>query len=593
MAKYDFSEFGPQERKKEKYDFSEFDPASAATRAQPETPKVSTFLGEMPAIKPSAITHDKDVIEKTIQSAAMLPGMGVVGETFGYPIVGMPTLKGIGQALQKGGKAVVAPFIAASGKYAGQAEEAAQQAQAMHQRAAQEEQEAKHEAVAETGLVNPAKMKHAVTEKQAQLQEPTPQVTQNYPLGTNATAERATQTQAEHEAAQKATQQIESGIRQHLNEGAVHDVEAAKGIRNVQENQIKADISQQFKDIEQSLSNKNVTLPADSSREAKDIAQDLIKLNDLGKGGSEKAQKLFSELATIGKNNIVPANDYLAAYRTARDYAREARTEAFRPGMKADERAEWQKKYKELDEQVDKMEQVLKEAIGPEDAAALDKAGYEWRTKVVPLYRNPTYQTILKKGRIESNIMRKLRGTDPGDVLMRNIIHENPEIGRHVIGQQFAHNPAGLHEITDLEREYINHMPNLQHAITSHRQALQQEHIAGEAAVEARTAHGARIKQEQREAKKIEKEQAKVSQHAEKKSQLEHEIELLQKHIEQLKKSESNAKVSLEQKIKLEKELKKATKQMNTARLTLGSLLLGSAFHPIKKVSSLLGLGEE
>jgi hypothetical protein len=96
------------------------------------------------------------------------------------------------------------------------------------------------------------------------------------------------------------------------------------------------------------------------------------------------------------------------------------------------------------------MGKTLEGSVGGEDYKRLKDLNSRWRNEVVPLQRNTIYQNLSsnrtgRKGQMPSNIMNSLRGSDRGNILMRNIIHNDPELSRNVVGQRFAENPEKLH----------------------------------------------------------------------------------------------------------------------------------------------------
>lgn len=406
-----------------------------------------------------------------------------------------------------------------------------------------------------------------------------PEITTEVPkLNTNSQETFANLNKANetHEQAKQVAGSIENDMGQHLNKGAAHDVRAAARIDEIQTAKREA-INKDYDAINRNLADKHIEIS--NPREAKDILGEITELVRSGKGETPEATKLADELHNLKGKEVIPANDYLTSYRSMKQYAREARAKAYTPGMNAEERAQWKQKYNDLDAKVDEMGKVLENGIGTENAEALRKANDAWRTKVVPLYKNTTYQGVRFKGRMPDNIMKSLRGTEPGDALMKDIIKNDPELLKNVVGQRYAHKPAELHEAGELEQEYLDKMPELRNALESHKQAQNAIEMTGRMAKNAQIQHEETLlaeKNASKVAEEVEKQRAKNQSLRDKfeakKADLEKEISLAEKHAANLKRISAEKKLSLEEKDKIEKERKRVeelveSKKASQARL--------------------------
>ena len=431
--------------------------------------------------------------------------------------------------------------------------EALEQATSAKEAAQVAEKEAQEIAKEATGKADVGTMKYARKEAinaKAGLEQP-----ESLPISAEEAGLKSQAAELAHEQAEKNVTAAENEIGEHLNKGAAHDVRAAAAIDTAQE-AIHSGISKEYKDIEKSLADKSVEIT--NSRHAKDIIGEIENLVKEGKAQSKEASQLVEELNNLKEKEIIPANDYLTAFRSMRDYAREARSKAYEPGMNAEERAAWKKRYDELDAKVDEMGEALESGIGKKDAARLKNANKNWREKVVPLYKNTTYQTIKKRGRMPDNIMKTLRGTDPGDVIMRNIIKNDPELLKNVLGQRFAEKPSALHTAGELEQEYIKHAPELQQKMQNHKQAVEHLPKAKEAAQNAKSFHEEAIKHEER-----------IHEYNEQKIKLENKIEKLENHIAILKDRAANKKLTAREHFKAVKDLQAAKKELKDAKFGL------------------------
>jgi vacuolar-type H+-ATPase subunit I/STV1 len=115
------------------------------------------------------------------------------------------------------------------------------------------------------------------------------------------------------------------------------------------------------------------------------------------------------------------------------------------------------------------MKPILEEGIGEESSQALKEANSRWSKEIAPIQRNKIYNKIKYEGKLPSNIMKELRGTGVGMQELKDIIKGDQELLRNVVGQKFANAPHKLHEIGDLEKEYVNQMPELKQMLAEHK----------------------------------------------------------------------------------------------------------------------------
>jgi len=91
------------------------------------------------------------------------------------------------------------------------------------------------------------------------------------------------------------------------------------------------------------------------------------------------------------------------------------------------------------------------------------KPEFDWINKgyaeqVFPLRKNPIVKAA-QKGKLPKNIAESLRTNESGMPLMREIVRQDPELLRNVIGQRYKINPADVHHPDALMREYLDEMP--------------------------------------------------------------------------------------------------------------------------------------
>jgi len=377
----------------------------------------------------------------------------------------------------------------------------------------------------------------------------------------------------EHEKAIDFVNQNEKDISNHLNQGAAHDVRTARRVKEM-EKANRQQISSGYDALEKDFSDKNVVI--DNTEAIKQKNKDLMDLIKSGEHRSPEATKIIEDLDKLTDTTSINAKDYLRAYRSASQFAREARQKSYQPGMNAEERNEWHQKYKELDDKVQEMGETLEDSVGSQDFGRLKELNSRWKNEVVPLYKNTIFQNISKKSQMPSNIMNSLRGDEPGNVLIKNMIKSDPESLKNVVGQRYANKPDALHNANEIEKEYIDQMPELQNLLQNHAESKSAASMAENKINEAELAH--------KEAKKLHEqitdEHENLIKQSEKRSAKRQEIDdthdklaLLDKHVSNLRAVANRKSLSLKEKMKVEKDLKDAIELKNKATRRL--VLLG------------------
>lgn len=430
----------------------------------------------------------------------------------------------------------------------------------------------------ETGMTNPSAMRRAALQK-SEAASLIPENTQeNLPiLSSQKSAEELSNAQQLHENSLKQLSDIENNMSEHLNKGASHDTRVAKQLFAVHDAERK-ELNKGYDNLTEDLSQKHVAV--DNTEKIQHLNGQLMTLLKKDFQHTPESNEIVNEIEQL-KNmpQVFRADKYLTMIRSAKDFARHAREKAFSPNMNAAERQEWEHSYNNLDKMIEEMEDNFENSISKDDSRKLKKLNTAWRTRVKPLQRNSTYQTIRFRGRINGNIMNTLRGTDPGDVIMRQTIKNNPEIAKNVVGQEFSKNPEKLHQAGELEQEYLDNMPQLQQMLAKHKQISESIPFHENLVKNAEKNHLNVIKQEKNAHDVVASRQQESIKNTNKKAQLTKEVDDLNKHIKLLEESKNKKKVSLEKHVKIEKELYNAkkirSKKIKTLRnIGIAALLL-------------------
>ncbi len=398
--------------------------------------------------------------------------------------------------------------------------------------------------------------------------------------------------QQKHEAAKTEAKNIEHQMGEHLNRNAVHDVRISSRLDDTLTAERRA-ASKEFEDIKDEFSNHNIVMS--NPERAKEIVDEITSIVRSGPGGatSKEAKMLMRELEEIKNSPTIRADKYLSMKKSVEGYAREARKKAYQTGINEEVRQKHLQDMDELDETADRMSTVLENGVGKENAERLKKANEVWRTRIIPLQKNRTYQKMHFTGKMPENIMKEFRGWEPGDNIMKNEILKDPELLRNVVGQNFSKNPEKLHGAGELEQPYLENMPELQGMLAKHKELKEAIPLHENAVNEAGINHKNILNQEKSAHDIINSQSERIAKNEKKRNKLLSDIEKMNKQLPELRARSNEKGISLKEKLSREKEYneilskkKKAiTIILGTAGVT-GLASLGS--YPLYKIINLL-----
>lgn len=371
-------------------------------------------------------------------------------------------------------------------------------------------------------------------------------------------------------------QSIEHNLSEQLGFGQAHDVRIARKLNQQIKNK-KKEIGSIYENVKSDLKDSHVVLPR--GREVTQINNELIKAIQEGGYGSEEVKKLATELESVqkGKNDLVPANEFLEMYRSTRSLANKAMSNSRKEGMDALERRHWEKQHQELSSTAEKMNELLESHMGQDLYNNLQRANYRWRNEITPLYGNKHYYQI-KEGKLPKDIMSSLRGDNSGNVLIKNMIKADPELVTNVLGQKYARNPSKIYDFDELSQEYIDEVP------PELRETLSQYLGARENLTQSRNS----LSSAQQNAKRMESESERVSESFKEKkkeqsvrskkekelNEIRSKIENYERIIPELKNKSKSKNLSLQKKLEIESKIDKAEKD----KQKLITRLLASGF---------------
>lgn len=271
---------------------------------------------------------------------------------------------------------------------------------------------------------------------------------------------------------------IENAIGSHLNIEGEHSVRASQGIKN-RVKSIEDFWGNAYKGFEQKVKDAKFHMPEkameslsyDQSEVLKRLQQGADPKKVVQQMEKEKQNPFYDELlSNAPTSRDVNAGDFLAKYRDFRDAL---------GGLKQDLKSEryGSVEKRRIREAIDKgklmesdIKNVLHEGLG-EFKPEFDWINKGYSEQVYPLRKNPLVKKA-KSGTLPKNIMESLRTNESGMPLLRDMVKQDPELLKNIIGQRYKVKPQEIHAPNELVREYLNEMPELKELLTKKESSL-------------------------------------------------------------------------------------------------------------------------
>jgi hypothetical protein len=281
---------------------------------------------------------------------------------------------------------------------------------------------------------------------------------------------------------QQQLENIQNAIQEHLGAGQPHDVLAAERIVNHVEGNVNPQtgkregglrkvIGSQYQQLGNEIAGQTVKVPKDIS-----LADIKKSVEDLGFGtATEEEQKsLMQALQKQASKGVteINAKDFLNAYREIKHQYGKANEHAYTYGVSPKEKEEWLKKAREMKAGYEKMEQVMADQLPSNPVTKLKEINKQYATQVAPLNKNPMYLEMKNTGATSKNMINYLRGTRSGNAIIDELIKQDPELQRLIVGQSHAAKPENLLKPNELTQKYVDLNPHIKRLIQHQQNAV-------------------------------------------------------------------------------------------------------------------------
>jgi hypothetical protein len=273
-------------------------------------------------------------------------------------------------------------------------------------------------------------------------------------------------------------QEIENAIGQHINIEGTHDVRAASGIAH-RAKSVEDFWKDSYKQFEQKVKDAKFHMPEKSMQNLSYDQNEILRRIQQGADPKKVIQQIekdsqnpfYDELISNAPTSVdTNAGDFLAKYK---DFRRAIG--GLKQDLKSDKYGSIEKKR--IQEAIDKgksMESEIKSAL--DEGLGEFKPEFDWVNKgyaehVYPL-RDNRIVNAAKEGKLSTNIIKDLRTNEPGMSVLREMVKDDPEILRNIIGQRYKIKPSEIHSPNEIMREYLDKMPEFRDLIAKKESAL-------------------------------------------------------------------------------------------------------------------------
>lgn len=194
------------------------------------------------------------------------------------------------------------------------------------------------------------------------------------------------------------------------------------------------------------------------------------KKSDISAEDKENFKKLITPAYT--KNKKINGRQFFRAYRSLRSIEGKERSKAF--GLDPKSHDEWIDRANETKKTYEDMEKIIEKHFPKDTMKRLYELNHEYANKIAPLHENPMYQQMLEHGRYKGNIAEALSGTTTGNKILNNMIQNDPELSRLVVGHSFAEHPEKLMKPNKTIEPFVKANPEISKLMDYQKQAASQ-----------------------------------------------------------------------------------------------------------------------
>lgn len=276
-----------------------------------------------------------------------------------------------------------------------------------------------------------------------------------------------------YENVSKIDQEANKPIASYLNLGKAHHVHVGEYIKG-KFKEIGDDLKSDYKAKVKEVKESGIEVPSDKIYRPKKSKNEFVKsiIEELPKKSEVKASTVMSRYKDL-KREIYNLGQRAKFTESARE--RDSIFEAL----------------PELRKVSASFKSILDESLG-EHAEDFKKLNERY-SDYYDLKENRTRKAATKTGKLSKSMADQLSGSEIGQELLRDIVKENPEMIKHIVGQQYK-KPSSVHNPNEILEEYTKELPQLNDMLEGKKASEEMKRRAKE--------HLENVKQQQEKAKR-------------------------------------------------------------------------------------------
>jgi len=401
-----------------------------------------------------------------------------------------------------------------------------------HQAQLQSEKQAITQSEIETGKAKPSTMRHNVSEgenvlaeKQKEISDLNKQLEEHKKLpelpeintanheknlaNANKALEDSTkhleETKLAHETAKNQLSNAENNIGNFLRSGSPHDEVIASRIKPTLE-RLEKEIPKEYAEVVEEAKNMPVDVPQEAMKDyllsSKDYGQLLAGSRKLHLPGSmikSTGNEFLDDILSYApKSTDTNVGVFMDRVKDLREMIHNT-NRAIEIEPIASRRTQMSHAVKEAKKVLEAAKNTLDQSLG-DLSPRWKEVNKKYAEVLWPLRENKIAQKVLENTTMPDNVIKAIRGSDKGNVLLRNMIQSDPDALIHTVGQRYDAAPKKFYGKNTRLKEYSDKIPGFNNVIDQRKNALSNIEKT-ESNIKSSEKRNAEIKQYHKEAK--------------------------------------------------------------------------------------------
>lgn len=267
---------------------------------------------------------------------------------------------------------------------------------------------------------------------------------------------------------------IESKIFEHTYNKKEPDTVFSRHLVEDLESKYKEPASNIYDEVKENFKKSDYVVPKNTGIDL--MLNQLDSVISEGGYGSRATMELGKKIKSTLAKPEVTADDLYSIFRTSRKAATEVNKNAYKPGINDAAHDRYVNKAAEIEDFASLFEPMLEDVpVGKDALDKLKAANSLWR-KVKEVEDNSLFKSAKRHGRVEGNILKKMRGTEAGSDVLNTLVAENPELIKSAFGASHGGKLQNyLSSLSEREQALISNEPELYNMIQNYMGSINKQ----------------------------------------------------------------------------------------------------------------------